>query len=245
MIAPLSQHLLQELRDVENSFVDDSDPSEREERLAAREFMSALVDQVVSQRQQLSHRETNKLNHWIGKLCARRKMASVSPALVDEVIQLLDSATRDSLDARYSEEMLEAVPLFVDRTLKLAVLVSNYPASEQTNLYIHEAARAYIYGLPLASVAMSRAAMEQSLRDRLGYQQSDERISFDDLVKKAQTYGLLPRERQNPVGPGIRTVNKRCNEVLHQGPVSDDEAFELLTAARSVIEELHSADGVS
>ena len=37
---------------------------------------------------------------------------SVSPALVDEVIQLLDSATRDSLDARYSEEMLEAVPPF-------------------------------------------------------------------------------------------------------------------------------------
>ena len=35
----------------------------------------------------------------------------------------------------------------------------------------------YIYGLPMASVAMSRAAMEQVLGDRLGYLQLDERVT--------------------------------------------------------------------
>ena len=87
---------------------------------------------------------------------------------MNEVIQILDNASRDSLDAKYSQELLERVPLFVNRTLKLAVLESKYSASAQTNMYIQEAARAYIYGLPLASVAISRAALEQSLRDRLG-----------------------------------------------------------------------------
>jgi len=86
---------------------------------------------------------------------------------------------------------------------------------------------------------MSRAAMEQSLRDRLGHQQTDERVSFDDLVKEAQKYGLVPKIR-----PAIREVNSDCNDVLHNKPVSGDKAFELLSAARSVIEELHSADGI-
>jgi len=244
MIEPLSQHLLQELRDIEDSFVEDSDPSEREESRAYREFVSALVDQIVSKRQQLSHLDTTKMMHWLGRIGARQEKSSLNPEQMNQIIQILGNASRDSLDAKYSQELLERVPLFVNRTLKLAVLESKYSASAQTNMYIQEAARAYIYGLPLASVAISRAAMEQSLRDRLGYQQSADRISFDELIKEAQKYGLLTKDGPSHQGPAIRTVNKRCNEILHQRPVSDDEAFELLSAARSVIEELHSADGV-
>ena len=244
MIETLSQHLLHELREIEDSFVEDSDPSEREDSRAYREFVSALVDQLVGKRQQLSHLDTTKMMHWLGRIGARQEKSSLNPEQMNQIVRILENASRDSLDAKYSEELLARVPLFVNRTLKLAVLESKYSASDQTNMYIQEAARAYIFGLPLASVAISRAAMEQSLRDRLGYQQSADRVSFDELVKDAQKYGLLPKGAPGPRVPAIRNVNNRCNEVLHKGPVSDDEAFELLSAARSVIEELHSAEGI-
>ena len=221
-IEPLSQHLLQELRSIEDSFVDDAPPSEREEMRRWRDLLSELVDHVLRSKQTLVYKSVPQLEY---------------------LIHVLGDRTLELLDARYAEEMLTQVPRFAARTVKLATLESKYPASDQTNLYLHEAAKAYIFGLPLASVAMSRVAMEQSLRDRLGYQQTDERIDFDVLVKEAQKYGLVPRTRRDDGKPAIRVVNTRCNNVMHEKPVSDDEAFEILSAARSVIEELHSKDG--
>jgi hypothetical protein len=159
----LSQHLLEELRTItEDSFLGDTPPSEREEQREIQDFISALVDQIMRKKQRLLHKDATGRNNWIQKLGANKKALLEDSHVLDEVIRALSSATRDRLDARYSEEMLERVPLFVDRTLKLATLDAKYPASDQTNRYIHEAARAYIYGLPLASVVMSRAAMEQS-----------------------------------------------------------------------------------
>jgi hypothetical protein len=99
------------------------------------------------------------------------------------------------LNDYFSIHQLREVNALERRTLRLAGLTAKFPASPQTNRYIREATHAYIKGLPLASVAMSRAALEQGLRDRLGLQKTEERRSFDDLVKKQKngTYCTLER----------------------------------------------------
>jgi hypothetical protein len=54
--------------------------------------------------------------------------------------------------------------------MKLSHLQAQEVPSQVTNTYVQEAVRTYILGLPLASVALSRAAMEQALKEGLGYQ---------------------------------------------------------------------------
>jgi len=103
MIETLSQHLLHELREIEDSFVEDSDPSEREDSRAYREFVSALVDQLVSKRQQLSHLDTTKMMHWLGRIGARQEKSSLNPEQMNQIVRILENASRDSLDAKYSE----------------------------------------------------------------------------------------------------------------------------------------------
>ena len=80
---------------------------------------------------------------------------------------------------------LRSVGSFVDRTMRLTKLRAATTPSKQTNYYIAEATRAYIYGLSMASVAMSRAALEQSLKERLGLQNSGEFYELKHLMLEA------------------------------------------------------------
>lgn len=143
------------------------------------------------------------------------------------------------LDSRYTLAGLNNVNCLVDRTMRLAQLRAASTPSSQTNRYIQEAARSYINGLPLASVAMSRAALEQGLKERLGRQGSGVHVEFRELLDEAKKYRLLSGAGQK----AARGLAKECNDLLHEKPVSEEKAFEILGAIRSLLEEIYSAQG--
>jgi hypothetical protein len=215
---PMSEHLLYELEDIESGFVTDAPPEQREVMRQFSLYLGRFVDEILQSKEELT---------------------ALAKSRLDLLVHTFRDSLPDLLDTEYTRRFLGMVPGCVDRTLLLVSLEAKYKPSAQTNQYIREATKAYVLGLPLASVAMSRAALEQALRDRLALQQTDERKTFDELVKDAQRWNLVsdgPR-------PSIREVNKRCNEVMHQKPVNKEEALELLGAARSEIERLFSTDG--
>jgi hypothetical protein len=144
------------------------------------------------------------------------------------------------LDSHYAIVGLKQIRSIVDRTMKLAQLRSRQTPSAQTNRYIQEAARAFINGLPMASIAMSRAALEQALKEVLGRQGDGRYIEFRKLVDDAKRWNILGATGEN----AARDLARECNDLLHEKPTdSDEEAFRILAAIRSLIQEIYSADG--
>jgi hypothetical protein len=72
------------------------------------------------------------------------------------------------LDQHYTGEAVNSVRGYVDRTIELSHMKAERTPSEVTNIYLQEATRTYIIGFPLACVALSRSALEQSLKESLG-----------------------------------------------------------------------------
>jgi hypothetical protein len=144
------------------------------------------------------------------------------------------------LDEHYVLQQIESVPALVRRTLKLSQLNARNTPSTQTNRDISEASRACIQGFQLASVAMSRAALEQAFKDRLGMQGGGYFYMLDGLMKDAVKWNLL-----SPTGcSAAKDLVKRCDMVLHERPVEDEEAaLTILIGVRSLLEEIYSADG--
>ena len=71
----------------------------------------------------------------------------------------------------------------VKRLMKLSRLEALRLPSKVTNGYLREAVRTYIFGFPQASIALSRAALEQALKENLGHQLSGEFRNMDELFK--------------------------------------------------------------
>jgi|GEM_PF-2174240 len=144
------------------------------------------------------------------------------------------------LNKMFSVEFLKKVNFCVKRSMKLAGLFAKEPASKQTNLYIHEATSAYILGLPIASVVLSRAALEQALKDRLGLQNNQQDIrSLAELIENANTWKLF--EDSTSTSAAIE-MKKQCNKVIHEGPIDESEAFQIISIVRDLIREIFASN---
>jgi hypothetical protein len=140
-----------------------------------------------------------------------------------------------SLDEQYSRLQLEKVSSLVERTKRLTHLARPTTPSKQTNLYIGEASRAYIQGFELASVAMSRAALEQALKEKL--RKRGREYMLGRLITEAERSGVL----SGASVAAARSLAERCNSVLHDAPIKNaDDAYEIVTTIRSLLEEIYS-----
>ena len=113
-------------------------------------------------------------------------------ALVDLEKALLNEPeiTECEVDRVLTCRALEEVPEMVKRLTQMSKLSALSTPSARTGVYIREAARTYIYGFMQASAAMSRAALEQALKERLGTK-AGTFIRFQDLVDFAKQKKIL------------------------------------------------------
>ena len=161
----------------------------------------------------------------------------------DDIIPALDELSRKSpdlfagdLDRLYVRDVVGAVPGYVSRTLQLSGLAAGLKPKEVVSKYLAEAVRTYIFGFPLASIALSRAILEHAVKERMIgppegatlsawiEQVADERDLDDEILNMA------------------RSVTKTGNKVLHQKPVTLPEAFDVLVKVRKFLEALYSSD---
>ncbi len=157
---------------------------------------------------------------------------------LDELLSTLDTDLENDVNWHITRALLQRVPSYVDRTLKLAELVGR-PTTPRVASYLREATQCYIYGLFQASIALARAAIEQALKERVYNITGPSHTKLPDLIEEARKLGVLDA----PHSEAATFVMLRGNELLHGDPTSPDRARDCLERARGVLEHLF-VDGV-
>jgi hypothetical protein len=159
----------------------------------------------------------------------------IIPALEDLSRRFPDLFSGD-LDRLYVRDVVGAVPGYVSRTLQLAGLAAGHKPKEVVNKYLAEAVRTYIFGFPLASIALSRAVLEHAVKERMiGPPEGATLSAWIEQVADE-------RDLDDSITDMARSVTKTGNKVLHQKPVRLQEAFDVLVKVRKFLEALYSSD---
>jgi hypothetical protein len=157
-------------------------------------------------------------------------------AEIEKLVVKISDAIASFLDDRYTRDVVAAVPGYVRRTMELSHLESSRLPSKITNGYLREAVRTYISGLPQASVALCRAAMEQALKENIGYQGTGTFVKMDDLLDEAETAGVIDRTMRR----GAREIANAADDVLHEKPADLEKAYEVLIKLRGVLQHIYA-----
>jgi len=193
-------------------------PGEREEAVKAQKIVEVIVGHIIKSR------ETLKDNPIKG---------------IENLVRIHPDLIADFLDDHFTRQVIDAVSGYVRRTLELSPLEATTTPSRVTNTYISEATRTYILGLPQAAIALCRAALEQGLKERLGYQLTGTFIRFQDLLAEARRYHLLDYVTEQ----AARDVNNAADDVLHEKPTALTTAREVLDKLRGVLQHIYSTEG--
>jgi hypothetical protein len=196
-------------------------PSERDR--IARSYLERVAETIIEAREAFTGDQFSVLGV---SDCDWEKALQNEPEIVEE-----------EMDRVLSCQLLQDVPAMVKRYIRLSKLNAVGFPSEQTAAYIREAAQVYAHGFFQASAAMSRAAVEQALKERLGIQGGGGRISFKDLVNRAETANVL----DSAVAQQARDLAKEANTVLHERSTDEDRAYQVLIAARGLMQHVYSA----
>ncbi|MFZ3264884.1 MAG: DUF4145 domain-containing protein [Terriglobales bacterium] len=172
-------------------------------------------------------------------VASRETLTDVKFTSIDKLVQTNPGLIESFLDDRFTRELISKIPGYVDRTLQFSRLHAPDIPSSVTNSYLSEAVRAYILGLPQASVALGRAALEQGLKERLGRQQSGEFVTFQELLKDAKKWNVLDRTMELCA----REVANAGDLVMHEKPATLSEALDVLIKLRGLLEHIYSVDG--
>lgn len=215
---PLSREVQDFIADLDSYVVEDTPAAERQEADEHRRIVALIVETIINSRETITD----------AKLKAVEDFLAAMPEWIE-----------DYLDDRFTREAVAAVPGYVDRLLKLSRLEAEHLPSDVTNGYLKEATRTYIVGLPQATIALCRAALEQALKDRLGRQLSGNFITWQELLKEARRWNLLEKATEAMA----RDVANAGDEVLHEKPADWKKAEEIMLNTRGLIQQLYSTEG--
>lgn len=137
----------------------------------------------------------------------------------------------------FADELNDKLDAMVERALELPVsYTSNAP-----QVYLGEATKCFIHGFFGASIALSRATLEQLLRDKLGVSE-DEAVDLRCLIKIAAAKGLL----DNNLEGKATSVRKWGNRYIHDTKKKDlkyterkKRSKDVLLAVKMIIETLY------
>jgi hypothetical protein len=141
------------------------------------------------------------------------------------------------LDQIYSRMMLHEVPAMVERTRELRTLtLSGIPTAEYL-VYLREAAQCYVSGLPNSAIALSRAAVENRLKEVCAKRFGQSAVADQDLkllIDLASRGRFLSKEAVDRA----HIVRRAGNDVLHDEPTAAN-ALKVIEYARDLIQLLH------
>jgi hypothetical protein len=193
----------------------DSSHEEREEMQKIRAAVKLIVDDVRTSRETLTD---NKL------------------AGIEKLVAQMPDAFVGFLDDRYTREVIDAVPGYVRRTMELSRLEGSRIPSRITNGYLKEAVRTYIFGFPQASIALSRAALEQALKEELGHQGTKIFLDMNSLLDEAEGLGAIDAV----IRRAARKIASEADAVLHEKPADLAKAFDVLLMLRGVLQHVYA-----
>lgn len=118
----------------------------------------------------------------------------------------------------------------------MSPIITRVGHQQEINVYLREATQCYLYGFFQASTALFRTALEAGLQDcfdrKLGPSPG---VRLYDRIGKAVEHGLLAAV----VASMAREVREAANKVIHEEPITEEQAFDALVRTRCVLEELY------
>lgn len=152
-------------------------------------------------------------------------------------------STGGLLDQMYSRAILRSVPDIVERTRALQDISLSKISNPEAFAYLREAANCYISGFSLASMALSRAAVENLLRQVCAKHLGEEGVAtemFEHLIDRSFAAGILSKTARDLA----HKVRRAGNALLHpkgkeQSLPTAAEALRVFETARIVIQTLH------
>jgi predicted RNA-binding Zn-ribbon protein involved in translation (DUF1610 family) len=139
----------------------------------------------------------------------------------------------------YTRDFLKRAGKIVERTMLLNAMESKANPDRGVTLYLREATRCYVFGFWDSSVALSRAAVERALKDRLK-EQLGKNMPNDDEMKRLLDYAYKMRLIDGAHLTMANAVRVAGNNVLHGSHAHENDAGESLAAARGVLNHLYS-----
>jgi hypothetical protein len=182
------------------------------------------------------HKLVRGIVHYV--LTSREQLAEYQFEELELFVQGAPDLVAEFLNQHYTREAVGSVHGYVDRTMELSHMSAERTPSKVTNTYLQEATRTYIIGFPLACVALCRSALEQSLKESLGYQLSGTFTKFQDLVNEAVRWNVLGKQNARIA----RRLAKEGDDVLHEKPIDLTKAREVLVQVRSLIQQIYSSE---
>jgi len=143
-------------------------------------------------------------------------------------------------DEHYSKALLERIQGMALRTDAVPVLRTREPICRGASLYLREATRSYILGLWDAAVALSRAALEEALEDRIR-KLLGPMSGLDELIKAADRKRLIHRDAVS----AAQRLQRLGNIVLHERQGTEDEALASVRDIRVVLRHLYGLGSAS
>lgn len=151
--------------------------------------------------------------------------------------QTINDKNSEKLKKIYVNEFNAELNKMAKRALELPVsYTKNAP-----QVYLGEATQCFIHGFFNASIALSRATLEQILRHRLGVKK-DETINLTCLIKLATAQKLLNSDLRSEA----KKIQKWGNVYIHDTQRKDSEykkiknrSKEVLLSLKKIIEKLY------
>ncbi|MBZ5523275.1 MAG: DUF4145 domain-containing protein [Acidobacteriia bacterium] len=213
---PLSQYLLSDIEVMDREYDRHVPAGEREEHEKTKRIIEALTKHLVDSRETFLEKPITVLD----------QLSHSHREVVEHLI-----------DDYYTRQQLENMSSFVYRTLSLSQLETAHIPSQQTRTYVREATRTYIYGLNQATVALCRAAVEQCLKEKLGRQGDGRYLEFRELVKESRKWNVL----DDTTEPLAREIARAGDSVLHEKPIAESQALEILIKTRGLLQQISAA----
>jgi hypothetical protein len=164
--------------------------------------------------------------------CGNSSGKSCQRALVQKAPDLVEGF----LDEYYTRKVVDSVSGYATRTMKLSRLEATRTPSKTTNGYLREAVRTFVFGFPQASIALSRAALEQALKEELGHQDKKIFLDMNSLLDEAEGAGVI----DGIVRKTARKIATEADNVLHEKPAELAKAYDVLLMLRGVLQHVYS-----
>lgn len=192
-------------------------PDAQKERAKGKRMIDLIVTDIIRSREALTN----------SRLKSLELLVQTSPELIENF-----------LNDKFAREAVDAVPGYVQRTMQLSRMEATRVPSHVTNSYLQEAARTFVFGFAQASIALSRAALEQAIRENLGYQGTGKFVTFQELIDEALKWRILDKLTARMA----RDLAKIGDGVLHEKPANLTQARDALDKLRGILQHIYSAE---
>jgi len=176
----------------------------------------------------------------IARVMAEARESGIEPQYDDlskRVSREIGEWGERNTEFHYAFELTKVLGRLNKKTFKLVAPPIAGIAPDGVRSYLKESTRCWMYGFHGASIALSRACLEEVLKRALYPGHSNRAPELDELIQEADQKGKLD-------GCLIDTahfIRKTGNRFLHGEPISETDSRDALDGIRSIAEQLFSA----